>query len=265
MLNLNLWRPKAPYTDEHPVPMPVKSAAAARPLLRIVVLNTKGGCGKTTLTTNLASYYAAHDYQTAILDADPQGSSLHWLQNRDASRPKVTGIPGAERNLRVTRTFQMHAPLGTERLIVDTPAALNVAHFQDLTRGAHAILMPVLPSDIDIHAVSHCIADLLIAGRVTERSNRVAVVANRAKKSTLVYVKLQRFLSSLGIPFITTLRDTQNYVHASANGLGIHELDSRRARQDMLDWEPLIDWIENRPLPTEPARYEPAAAVALNH
>lgn len=265
MLNLNLWHAKAPGVGEHRVPLPAKPLAPPRPLLRIVVLNTKGGCGKTTLATNLASYYAAHDYRTAILDADPQGSSLHWLQNRAAAQPRVTGIPGAERNLRVTRTFQMRVPPGTERLIVDTPAALDVARFQDLTRGAHAILMPVLPSDIDIHAVSHCIADLLIAGRVTERADRVAVVANRVKRTTLVYSKLQRFLSSLGIPFITSLRDTQNYVHASAMGIGIHELDTRTARQDQRDWEPLIDWIEHRPLASETANSQPSVAFALSH
>lgn len=238
-----------------------------RPLLRIVVLNTKGGCGKTTLATNLASYYAARDYRTAILDADPQGSSLHWLQNRGEAYPKVTGIPGAERNLRVTRSFQMRVPPGTERLIVDTPASLDVARFQDLTRGAHAILLPVLPSDIDIHAVSHCIADLLLAGRVTERANRVAVVANRVKRNTLVYTKLQRFLTSLGIPFVTTLRDTQNYVRAAGLGVGVYELDSRSARQDRSDLQPLIDWIEQRPLPADAVvrSSAPTPAFALNH
>lgn len=265
MLNLNLWHPKDPYTDEHPVPIPLKPVAAARPLLRIVVLNTKGGCGKTTLATNLASYYAAHDYRTTILDADPQGSSLHWLQIRDQTRAKVTGIAGAAHNLRVTRSFQMRVPPGTERLIVDTPAALDASRFQELTRGAHAIVIPVLPSDIDIHAVSHCIEDLLIAGRVSKRTNRVAVVANRTKKNTLVYSNLLRFLSSLGIPFITSLRDTQNYVRASALGLGIHELDATTAIHDRHDWEPLIDWIEHRLLPTQAATCESAEALTLSH
>lgn len=265
MLNLNLWHPKALNADECRSPQPTKPAAPSRPLLRIVVLNTKGGCGKTTLATNLASYYAVHGYRTAILDADPQASSLHWLRNRDETRPKLTGIAGAERNLRVTRTFQMRVPPGTERLVVDTPAALDAAHFQDLTRGAHAILIPVLPSDIDIYAASRCIADRLVAGRVTERTDRVAVIANRTKRNTLVYSKLQRFLASLDIPFVTALRDTQNYVRAAEMGIGIHELDARTVHQDKRNWEPLIDWIEHRPTAAESAVQHPTPALALNH
>lgn len=247
MLNLNLWRPKS---ATHPAARPEGAAqlpAVLRPLLRIVVLNTKGGCGKTTLATNLAGYYACHGYHTALLDTDPQGSSLHWLAHRNAQRATVAGIAGNERSSRVTRSFQLRVPPDTERLIVDTAAALDPPRLQELTRNADAILIPVLPSEIDIHAVSRCIADLLLVGRMERRTERVAVIANRVKKNTLIYAKLQRFLHSLGIPFVTSLRDTQNYVRASAAGMGIHELDARAARDDVRDWQALIDWLEQRP------------------
>ena len=215
MLNLNLWRSKS---AKHPDTKPEGDAqpvVGLRPLMRIVVLNTKGGCGKTTLSTNLAGYYASHGYRTALLDADPQGSSLHWLKNRGENHAAITGIAGAERSNRVTRSFQLRVPPDTERLIVDTPAALDPSRLQELARGADAILLPVLPSDIDIHAVSRCIADLLLLGRIERRAERVAVIFNRVKKNTLIYEKLQRFLHSLGIPFVTSFRDTQNYVRAS--------------------------------------------------
>ena len=217
-----------------------------RPLLRIIVLNAKGGCGKTTLATNLAGYYASRDYCTALLDADPQASSLHWLQNRGGAHNLITAINGTGHSLRVTRSFQMRVPPGIERLIMDTPAALDNARLQEVTRDADAILIPVLPSDIDIHAASHCIAELLLTGQVQQRSERVAVIANRVKKNTLVYATLQRFLASLGIPFVASLRDTQNSVHAAELGIGIHELSTHSARQDKQDWEPLIQWLEQR-------------------
>jgi len=247
MLKLKLWHHKpanAPAT--HPEGQPY--AAAMRPLMRIVALNTKGGCGKTTLSTNLAGYYASHGYRTALLDADIQGSSLQWLKNRGEKPAAITGIAGAERSGRVTRSFQLRVPPDTERLIVDTPAALDSMHLQDFTRDADAILIPVLPSDIDMHAASRCIADLLLIGRIERRAERVAVIANRVKKNTLIYEKLQHFLRSLSIPFITSFRDTQNYVHASEAGLGIHELETRKTRPDLQDWEVLIQWLEQRPL-----------------
>ena len=237
---------------------------AARPLLRIVVLNTKGGCGKTTLVTNLASYYASHGYRTALLDTDPQASSLHWLQNRGGAHTPITAINGMERSLRVTRSFQMRAPSGIERLIVDTPAALDSARLQEATRGADAILIPVLPSDIDIHAVSRCIADLLLVGRVRPHNKRVAVIANRVKKNTLVYAKLRRFLNNLGIPFVASLRDTQNYIHTAEQGIGIHELDTYTARRDARDWDAIVEWLEQRPQHQLLLAGEDAAAPVLN-
>ena len=263
MLNLNLWHPKSATAARRPESA-TPEEHAARPLLRIVVLNTKGGCGKTTLVTNLAGYYASHGYCTALLDTDPQASSLHWLQNRGGTHALITAINGTDRSLRVTRSFQMRIPTGIERLIVDTPAALDNLRLQDVTRGADAILIPVLPSDIDIHAVSRCIADLLLVGRVQQHSERVAVIANRVKKNTLVYAKLQRFLNSLGIPFVASLRDTQNYVHAAEQGLGIHELDTYAARQDARDWDAIVQWLEQRPQNQNLPASEDTAAPALH-
>jgi chromosome partitioning protein len=247
MLNLKLWQPKPANS---PVTQAVvkQPATPPRPLMRIVVINAKGGCGKTTLCTNLAGYYASHGYRTALLDADVQGSSLQWLKNRGDKPAAVIGIAAAERSGRVTRSFHMRVPPGTERLIVDTPAALDSLRLQDYTRDADAILIPVLPSDIDIHAASRCIADLLLVGRIERRAERVAVIANRVKWNTLIYERLQLFLGSLDIPFVTSLRDTQNYVHASEAGLGIHELEKRKTRQDVQDWNALIRWLEQRPL-----------------
>jgi chromosome partitioning protein len=242
MLTLNLWQPK----PAAPPAMAVARAEPQRPLLRIVVLNTKGGCGKTTLSTNLAGYYAARGFRTALLDADPQGSGLRWLSKRGEGHAAIHGMSGCDKSGRVTRSFQLRIPQDTERLVVDTPAALDSLRLQDLTRGAHAILIPVLPSDIDIHAASRCIAELLLAARIDDRTERVAVVANRVKKHTRVYATLRRFLDSLDIPFVASLRDTQNYIHAVEQGLSIHELESHNVKQDRYEWAALIEWLESR-------------------
>ena len=57
-----------------------------------LVINSKGGSGKTTLTTNLASYFAANRVPTTVLDYDPQGSSLNWLRSRAALAPKIDPV-----------------------------------------------------------------------------------------------------------------------------------------------------------------------------
>ncbi|MGD8688548.1 MAG: AAA family ATPase, partial [Gammaproteobacteria bacterium] len=199
-------------------------------MLKIVVINPKGGCGKTTLATNLASYYAGRGHRTVLMDYDPQGSSTRWVRNRSRELPPVECIEAYSRNEGVTRSWQLRTPLETQRLVVDTPAAVAAHDLPQLTRGADAILMPVLPSDIDIAAASRCIADLLLIAKIDRRSDRMAVVANRVRRNTRMYGSLMRFLDSLEIPFVATLRDTQNYVQAHREGRGIHELKPWRVR-----------------------------------
>ena len=91
--------------------------------------------------------------------------------------------------------------------------------------------MPVLPSDIDIHACSRCIRDLLLVAKIRREDNRIGVVANRIRRNTLTYQSLIRFLQTLGIPIVATIRDSQNYVRAAELGIGVHEMKTYIARR----------------------------------
>lgn len=214
---------------------------------KILVLNSKGGCGKTTIATNLASYFVTQDLSTALLDFDPQGSSIRWLNLRPQSKPAIYGVHVASRknNTGVTRSFQMRVPPETERMILDAPAGVTGNELRDLIGYVDTIIVPVLPSSIDVHAVTRFIEELLLFGKVRQKGLSVAVVANRAKKNTLTYKALERFLKTLKLPFITTLRDTQNYVHAAERGIGIHEMWDKRTDSDKTQWRPLTRWLED--------------------
>ncbi len=211
---------------------------------RIVVLNPKGGSGKTTIAINLASYYARQGLAPLLMDFDPQGSSMRWVRKRKPGQPRIEGVAAFERDARMTRAFQLRVPVGVQRVVVDTPAAVPGHGFPDLTRDAHRILVPVLPSDIDIHAASKCIADLLLLAKVRRIDNRIGVIANRVRRNTLIYQSLMRFLGTLGIPIVATFRDSQNYVRGAELGLGLHEMKSYVVREDLDQWEPLVSWLE---------------------
>jgi chromosome partitioning protein len=220
---------------------------------KIVLLNPKGGSGKTTLATNLASYFAVAGLRPTLMDLDAQGSSTRWLSKRAKGQHHIHGIAGYERNSRVTRSFATRLPLDTERLVIDTPAALESQALPDITRNATAILVPVLPSDIDIHAAAKCISNLLLIAKVKREDQRIAVIANRVKKNTIMYKALMRFLETLQIPVITTLRDSQNYIRASECGSGLFEMKPYTVREDLDQWLPLIGWLEQRqPLTLQP-------------
>jgi chromosome partitioning protein len=229
---------------------------------KIVVLNPKGGSGKTTIATNLASYFAAAGLRPTLMDMDAQGSSTHWLRKRTKDQALIHGIAGYERHSRVTRSFATRLPLDTERLIVDTPAAVEAQYLPDLTRNATAVLVPVLPSDIDIHAAAKCISNLLLIAKIRRDEQRIAVIANRVKKQTVVYKSLMKFLETLQIPVVTTLRDSQTYIRAAETGRGIFEMKPSVVREDLEQWMPLVGWLSQRKtLHIEPG--SPALTSAL--
>jgi chromosome partitioning protein len=213
---------------------------------RILVLNPKGGSGKTTVATNLVSYFASQGDRPLLSDNDPQGSSMRWLKKRTAEQPFIHGVAAFEKSGRVTRAWQMRTPADAKHVVVDTPAAVPPQDLPDMTKSADAIIVPVLPSDIDIHACSKCIADLLLIAKIRRNENRIGVIANRVKRNTLVYQSLMRFLATLRIPIIATLRDSQNYVRAAELGVGLHEMKPGAVARDLEDWAPLIEWLREK-------------------
>src|SRR5437879_3323570 len=214
---------------------------------RIVVLNPKGGSGKTTIAINLASYLATRRYTPVLMDFDPQGSTLRWVRKRRPAQAPIHAIAAFEKDSRTTRAFQLRVPDVATHVIVDTPAALDPRQLSDMTRDADKILVPVLPSDIDIHACSRCIRDLLLVAKISRDENRIGVIANRIRRNTLTYQSLIRFLHTLGIPIVATIRDSQNYVRGAEIGIGVHEMKSYVAQEDVAQWVPLVEWLAGSP------------------
>ncbi len=204
---------------------------------RIMVLNAKGGCGKTTIATNIASHYAKKGRNVVLADFDPQLSSLDWLLKRDENRPPITGLDAVNNPLRV--------PSGTEIVIFDVNAGVMGRELTAMVRRAETILLPVLPSPIDIRAGAKYIQELLLVGKVSREQTKIGLVANRVKENSTGYDKLQAFLKSLKIPIIASLRDTQNYIRASDRGLGIFDLRQSSVEHDVEQWKPIITWLNS--------------------
>ncbi|HEV7477512.1 MAG TPA: ParA family protein [Burkholderiales bacterium] len=208
-----------------------------------LVINSKGGSGKTTITTTLASYFAVHGEPTAVLDYDLQGSSLNWLRVRDPLAPKIHGANAAPQKVGL-RSFGRHVPEGTRQLIIDAPAGASGLLLQDMLSRANCIVIPVQPSAIDIHATANFVRDLLLRGNIRARNIRLAVVANRVRKATPVYQPLERFLTSLGLTIVTRLSDSEAFVKAAETGLGIFEMDASQYMAEREQCQPLIEWVD---------------------
>ena len=226
-------------------------------LQRILVTNAKGGCGKTTIATNIASYYASQDLNVRLFDHDNQGSSLAWLDRRTQDKNIIHGIDASKNfDHRLTRSWQLRVPPDTDVAVIDTPAGVDVSELAALFQTDDSVLIPVLPSPIDIHATAHFIKELLTTGKARKQMVRLAVIANRVRKHTVMYHSLERFLFSLNIPFISSLRDTQMYTKAIELGIGVQEVKSSRAKVDRDQWAPIIRWLDT-PVVREPAEITP--------
>jgi len=207
-------------------------------LRTIMIVNPKGGCGKTTLATNLAGCFASQGARVTLVDCDPQASSLAWLSARPGNRPTINGLAG-------WNDLASLKPRRCDVLVMDAPAGVHGKPLKALLKQVQTVLVPVLPSPIDIRAASRFINELLEARRVIRGKVRVGVVANRVRERTLIAQTLGHFLHSLQVPFLTSLRDSQNYIRAADRGLSIAELAPFMVAYDRVQWEPLLRWLDS--------------------
>jgi chromosome partitioning protein len=211
----------------------------------VLVINSKGGCGKTTVTTNLASYYAAAGAKVAIKDYDPQGSSLQWLRSRPGHLPRIHGANAAPQKARLLKSLQTWLPADTGLLLIDAPGGAKGILLQELMGKAEFVVIPVGPSSIDVHATADFVKDLFLLGRVRTRNTQVVVVANRVRSSMPVYEPLERFLKSLSLPFLTRIRDSDAYIRAAEQGLGVFEMDPGESAAERQEFAPVIRWLDS--------------------
>ena len=207
----------------------------------ILVLNPKGGCGKSTLATNIAGYFAAVGKRVALADCDPQRSSRDWLAVRPGHLAPIVCVEARDGSLVIDPR--------TEVLIMDSPAGIHDQRLVNIIRPAQTIVIPVLPSPIDLRAAEHFLAELVKFRNRLKHKVKIATVANRVREDTVMAARLEQYLEKLTVPggnrlpFMTMLRASQNYILAAARGMTIFELPPSRSAYDQEQWRPLLSWL----------------------
>lgn len=205
----------------------------------VMVMNSKGGSGKSTLATNIASYFASEGHKVAIADYDPQRSSLDWLSLRPEDLPRIAGVPAFDEGVR-------NVPRDTEILVIDAPARTHGSEMNELVRRAETIVVPVMPSPIDMRACANFMEELLELGKVQRQQARLGLVANRVRENTLLFEELDQYLGKLKVPYLGQLRQSTNYLRAFQRGMGIFELPEYLAGPDREQWKPITKWLDSK-------------------
>jgi chromosome partitioning protein len=199
----------------------------------VLIVNPKGGAGKTTLSTNLAGCLAARGELVYLWDLDRQKSALQWLQHRPAHLPLINRLDSARQKV------------DDGVLILDSPAGLHGEKLADLVKRAEKVLVPIVPSAFDFGATRNFLDELLDEKAVRKGKSYVAIVGMRVDARTRAAEKLDDFLAPIDLPVLTHLRDTQNYVTAAFEGKSIFDMAPSTVAQDLVQWQPILNWLRN--------------------
>jgi len=202
-----------------------------------VVMNPKGGVGKSTLATNLAGFYASRGNAVMLGDVDKQQSAREWLKLRPAQCAPILSWD-------FERGKAAKPPREASHIVLDTPAGISEKLLEQVIAPAHRVIVPLQASMLDILATKHFLAELAEDRAVRKSDALIGVIGMRVDSRTRAFDELQRFLDGLGLPVLGYIRSTQNYVYLAARGLTLFDVNPARVQQDLEQWTPILKWLE---------------------
>ena len=204
----------------------------------IVIANPKGGSGKSTLSTNVAGFFASRGHAVMLGDADVQQSSKLWLDLRPDVATQI-----ATWELQADLVLTAKPPRGTTHVVIDTPGGLGGWRFKEVVSRADKLLIPIMPSIFDMYAAQAFITQVREITKTTK--TKLGIIGMRVDERTIAASKLREFMAKLDVPIVGYLRDTQYYLHLAAHGLSLFDITPGKVEKDLQQWQVICDWLES--------------------
>ncbi|MGB5397074.1 MAG: ParA family partition ATPase [Gammaproteobacteria bacterium] len=187
------------------------------------VVGNKGGAGKTTLSVNIASALARHT-SVALVDADPQGSSLQWraFAENDSTIPVYEA--GDELGQQARDLLKEY-----EYVMFDCPPSVLAPQTTTVLGFCELALIPVQPSPIDLWATVH-IENAVDQALKTNPGLRALLIINQLETRTTLSRLAREALSEIGLPIANTaLRRRAIYRNSALEGKSVFDMGRRGA------------------------------------
>ncbi len=209
---------------------------------KVLIINRKGGAGKSTFAIATASFYSHHNVKTEIIDLDSQGTCYFWGNKADGVRT-TKFLPSSN----VPFSLALRLEANTKITVIDSPSNFSQFEMEKYISMVDKIIFPVQPSPIDVHSMLGFVKDLINSPTFKNKKIDLAFVITRGKKSKKGEDFVHKVLKHMKYPLLGTMTENQAYQNMFS------EKDSFLIEQPQLDhelWQNVRRWLDVDMTPT---------------